>query len=187
MKRLWAGFALLAMGVLCVGAKAQVAVYALGSGGFLSSVTANIGPTTLSSDSFSAFGGTFGVYDDYRHWGPVRFGGDGRFFIQSSATNRPFGNQLRGGLGGARLALFSHAVPFSPFTQAEIGGVGTNYGTQAARSTSFAYQIQGGLDYTIVPHLDGRFEYGAGQIGALFPGNRQELQEIGLGLVVRFY
>ena len=119
--------------------------------------------------------------------GPVKFGGDGRFFIQSTATNHAYGNQLRGGLVGARLALFSHAAPFSPYIQAEIGGVGTNYGTQAQRSTSFAYQVQGGLDYTIVPHLDGRFEYGAGQIGALFPGNRQEMQQIGLGIVVRIY
>jgi hypothetical protein len=175
------------MGVLGGGARAQVAVYAMGSGGFLSSVTAQSGPLTLSSDSFSAYGGTFGLYDDYKHWGPVAFGGDGRFFIQSTATDRAFGNQLRGGLGGARLALFSRAVPFSPYIQAEIGGVGTNYGTQATRSTSFAYQIQGGLDYTIVPHLDARFEYGGGEIGAIFPGNRQEMQQVGLGLVVRLY
>ena len=175
------------MGALCTGAKAQVAVYAMGSGGFLSSVTAHDGPLTLTSDSFSAYGGTFGLYDAYKHWGPVSFGGDARFFIQSTATDRSYGNQLRGGLGGARLALFSHAVPFSPYIQAEIGGVGTNYGTQPSRSTSFAYQVQGGLDYTIVPHLDGRFEYGAGEIGAVLPGNRQEMQQIGLGLVVRFY
>jgi hypothetical protein len=158
----------------------------MGSGGFLSSVNAQSGPLTLTSDSFSAYGGTFGVYDNYRHWGPVKFGGDGRFFIQSS-KHGTYGNQLRGGLVGARLALFSHAVPFSPYIQAEIGGVGTNYGTQSQRSTSFSYQVQGGLDYTIFPHLDGRFEYGAGQIGALFPGNRQEMQQIGLGLVVRIY
>lgn len=187
MKRFWAGFALCLMVVAGGRAKAQVAIYGMGSGGFLSSVNAQSGPLTLTSDSFSAYGGTFGVYDNYRHLGPVKFGGDGRFFIQSSANNNRYGNQLRGGLVGARLALFSHAVPFSPYIQAEIGGVGTNYGTQASRSTSFSYQVQGGLDYTIFPHVDGRFEYGAGQIGALFPGNRQEMQQIGLGIVVRLY
>jgi hypothetical protein len=159
----------------------------MGSGGFLSSVTAQSGPLTLTSDSFSAYGGTFGMYENYRHLGPLTFGGDGRLFIQSSATNHAYGNQLRGGLAGARLALFSRTVPFSPYIQAEIGGVGTNYGSQASRSTSFAYQIQGGLDYTIVPHLDARFEYGSGEIGALFPGNRQEMQQVGIGIVVRFH
>jgi hypothetical protein len=168
-------------------AEGQVAIYGMGSGGFLSSVYAPSGPLTLTSDSFSAYGGTFGVYDNYRHLGPVKFGGDGRFFIQSSSNGNAYGNQLRGGLGGLRLALFSHAVPFSPYIQAEIGGVSTNYGTQSQRTLTFSYQVQGGLDYTIFPHLDARFEYGAGQIGALFPGNRQEMQQIGLGLVVRIY
>jgi hypothetical protein len=187
LKRLWA---VVALGVMLGwGGKAegQVAIYGMGSGGFLSSVYAPSGPLTVTSDSFSAYGGTFGVYDNYRHLGPVKFGGDGRFFIQSSSNGNAYGNQLRGGLGGLRLALFSHAVPFSPYIQAEIGGVSTNYGTQSQRTLTFSYQVQGGLDYTIFPHLDARFEYGAGQIGALFPGNRQEMQQIGLGLVVRIY
>jgi hypothetical protein len=143
----------------------------------------------LSSDNFSAYGGTFGVYDDFLHAGPVRIGGDARFFIQSSGdNNNPYVNQMRGGLAGARVAFFSHAVPFTPYIQAEIGGVGTNYGTQPSRSTSFAYQVQVGLDYTIIPHLDARFEYGAGEIGAQFPGNNQQgMQQVGLGLVARFY
>ena len=175
--------------MFCAGveAKAQIAVYGMGSGGFLSSVNAGHGPLSLASDSFSAYGGTFGAYDDFKHWGPVTFGGDGRVFLQSSTNSNPYGNQLRGGLAGARLALFSHFVPFSPYLQGEIGGVSTNYGTQSQRSLSFSYQIQGGLDFTIFPHLDARAEYGAGQIGALFPGVQQEMQQIGLGLVVRFF
>jgi hypothetical protein len=47
--------------------------------------------------------------------------------------------------------------------------------------------VQVGLDYTIVPHLDARFEYGGGEIGAQFPGNQQGMQQVGLGLVARFY
>lgn len=187
MKRLWAGFAVCVMLVVCGRARAQVGIYGMGSGGFLSSVNAQIGPETLTSASFSAYGGTFGVYDNYLHLGPVRVGGDGRFFIQSKSNNNGYNNQLRGALAGARLALFSHVVPFSPYIQAEIGGVGTNYGTQSQRSTSFAYQVQGGLDYTIFPHVDGRFEYGAGQIGSQFSGSRQQMQQIGLGIVVRIY
>jgi hypothetical protein len=165
--------------------RAQVAAYGMGSGGFLSSVTAQSGPTTLTSDSFSAYGGTFGVYDNTKHLGPVHFGGDGRVFLESSSNNNRYGNSLKGGLVGARLALLSRLVPFSPYVQAEIGGVSTNYGTQAAKTLSFAYQIQGGLDWTLFPHLDARIEYGAGQIGALYSGKRQEMQQVGLGLVVR--
>ncbi len=177
--------AALVLGVAGVGARGQVAIYAMGSGGFLSSVNAPVGPLTLTSDSLSAYGGTFGVYDNVRHFGPVRFGGDARVFVESKSNGNAYGNQLRGGLFGARLALFSHAVPFSPYIQAEMGGASTNYGTQASRSVSFAYQINGGLDYTIFPHLDARFEYGAGQIGSLYSGTRQEMQQVGLGLVVR--
>ena len=187
MKRLWAVFSLCVMFAVCGSARAQVGIYGMASGGFLSAVNAQSGPFTLTSASFSAYGGTFGVYDNYRHWGPVKFGGDGRLFIQSNSNNNRYGNQLRGGLVGARLALFSRVVPFSPYIQAEIGGVGTNYGTQSQRSTSFAYQVQGGLDYTIFPHIDGRFEYGAGQIGSQFSGTRQEMQQVGLGIVVRIY
>lgn len=187
MKRLWAGFALCVAMVLCGSAKAQVGVYGMASGGFLSSVSAGYGPLSLNSSIMSAYGGTFGLYDNFIHLGPVRIGGDGRFFVQSNSNNTPYGNQLRGALGGARVALFSHFIPFSPYVQAEIGGVGTNYGTQAQRSTNFAYQVQGGLDFTIFPRIDLRGEYGAGQIGAFFPGNLQDMQQVGLGVVVRIF
>jgi opacity protein-like surface antigen len=173
------------LSIATIGAKAQIAAYGMGSGGFLSSVTAQSGPLTLTSDSFSAYGGTFGIYDNTRHYGPIRFGVDGRGFIQKSSNSSANGNQLRGGLVGARLAFFSHLIPFSPYVQAEVGAASTNYGTQASRSTSLAYQVQGGVDYTVVPHLDVRLEYGIGQIGALYSGSRQEMQQVGLGLVVR--
>lgn len=173
--------------VLCAGAGAQVAVYGMGSGGYLSSVNAGIGPQTLTSSSLSAYGGTFGVYDSFLHLGPVHLGGDARGFLQSSSNNNPYGNQLRGGLAGGRVSLFSHFVPFSPYLQAEVGAVSTNYGTQTQRSTSLAYQVQGGLDYTLFPRIDARFEYGAGQIGSLYSGTQQTMQQIGLGLVVRIF
>ncbi len=70
--------------------------------------------------------------------------------------------------------------------QFEIGGVGTNYGRYASRSTSFAYQIQVGLDYAVAPHIDVRVEYGGGQIGSAFNGYRQGMQQVGIGLAVRF-
>lgn len=187
MSRVGAAIAFLLMCCMGFQAKAQVAVYGMGSAGFLSSVNEGGGTLNHIANSSSAYGGTFGVYDDFEHWGPITFGGDGRFFVQSNSSSTRYGNQLRGGLAGARLALFSHFLPFSPYLQGEIGGVATNYGTQPQSSTSFSYQIQGGLDFTIFPHLDARAEYGAGQIGAVFPGARQDMQQIGIGLVVRFF
>ncbi len=184
MKRLLLG--VLFFSVLCLRAShAQVGIYAQYSGGFLSTVTSQSGPLTLASPSFAAWGGTFGAYDNLYHAGPLKFGGDGRFFIESSRGATAYGNQIRGTLFGARMALFSKAVPFSPYIQAEMGVASTNYGTQSTRSASFAYQINGGLDYTIVPHLDARFEYGDGELGSTYAGTRQTMQQLAFGLVVR--
>lgn len=168
-------------------ANAQVAMYGMGSGGFLGATTASQGSLVLQSGGFSAYGGTFGVYDDFAHAGPLHLGADARYFQNTSSNGNSYGNKLRGGLAGLRLDLHAPLIPFKPYLQAEVGGVGTNYGTQPNTSGSFAYQIQGGLDFTIFPHLDVRGEYGGGQISGAFNGSRQSIQEVGLGLVVRFF
>lgn len=185
MKRLWATVALLTLGFVGTSAKAQIGLYAAGSGGYLGSVTASSGSLVVSQNSLSAYGGTFGFYDSLAKAGPLRFGGDARYVIESSDGSTPYGNQIRSGLVGPRLALFSHAVPFSPYIQAEIGGASTNYGRYASRSSSFAYQIQFGLDYSVAPRIDARVEYGGGKIGSAFNGYNQEMQQVDLGLVVR--
>lgn len=166
-------------------AKAQIGVYALGSGGFLSAVNAKSGPLTLTSQGFSSFGGTFGVYDDAKKLGPLRFGGDVRGCIEHSSNSNNYGNQLRGLLFGGRAEINTHVLPLRPYIQAELGGVGTNYGTQATRSSSFAYQIQIGADFTLFPHLDARFEYGDGEINSVYSGYKQTMQQVGAGLVFR--
>ena len=167
------------------GASAQIAAYGMGSGGFLGSVNAPQGSLVLNS-GFSAYGGTFGVYDDFAHLGPLHFGVDGRYFTDTSSNNNAYGNKLRGGLGGVRADVYLPVLPFRPYLQAELGAASTNYGVNPSSSGSLAYQIQGGLDYTIFPHLDLRAEYGGGQING-FGGNKQSLQEAGIGLVVRFF
>jgi opacity protein-like surface antigen len=187
LKRLWAGLSVVVLALaMSASARAQVGIYAMFSGGYLSTVTAQSGPLTLSTQSVSAYGGTFGAYYNRYKLGPLRLGADGRFFIDSSTNgNNVYGNKLHGGLAGARLALVAREVPFSPFIQAEIGGVGTNYGTQSSSTTSFAYQINGGLDYTIIPRLDARAEYGTGEISSPYNGVSQTMQEFGIGLVLR--
>ena len=168
-------------------AHAQIAVYGMGSGGFLGSATAAQGSLVAQDGGFSAYGGTFGVYDDFARLGPLKLGGDVRYLQQTSSNGNSYGNKLRGGLVGLRLALKLPVIPFKPYVQAEIGDVATNYGTQPNKSNSFAYQVQGGLDYTIFPHLDLRAEYGGGQINGYGTSEKQTLQQVGVGLVVRFF
>ncbi len=168
-------------------ASAQIGIYGMGSGAFLGTATATQGSLVAQQSGFSAYGGTFGLYDNFLRLGPLKLGADARYFQETSSNNNTYGNKLHGGLAGARLALNLPLFPLKPYLQAEIGGVGTNYGTQADDTGSFAYQIQGGVDYTIFPHLDLRAEYGGGQITSVYgSGNKQSLQEAALGLVVRF-
>ena len=182
-------FALLAGLVFAFGSpvsQAQVGIYGLASGGFLGSTSTHQGSLVLQNGGFSSFGGTFGVYDNFLRLGPIKLGGDARYFQENSSNNNSYGNKLHGGLAGLRLALNIPLLPVKPYLQAEVGGVGTNYGVQADDTAAFAYQIQGGLDYTIFPHLDLRAEYGGGQIDGVFHDTKQTMQEAGLGLVVRF-
>jgi hypothetical protein len=75
-------------------------------------------------------------------------------------------------------------LPVNPYLQVEVGGVGTNNGTSTSKSTSFAYQVQFGGDFTIFPHLATRLEYGTGQLNG---SPNHTLQTFGVGLVVRLF
>ncbi len=186
MGKLRAGYLLLLFVFAGATVKAQMGLYAMGSGGYLGSVTATSGSLVVSQNSLSAYGGTFGYYDNFLHLGPLQFGGDARYVIESSDGSTAYGNQIRSGLIGPRLALRSHAAPFSPYLQFEIGGASTNYGHYASRTSSFAYQVQFGLDWAVAPHIDTRIEYGGGKIGSAFNGYNQEMQQIGIGVAVRW-
>lgn len=171
-----------------VAARAQVAVYAMGSGSFIGAKDASVGSLVLHENGFSAGGGTFGVYDDFLRLGPVKLGADARYFQASSSNTVPSSNRIKGGFGGLRLAFKLPIIPFKPYVQGEVGGVDTNYGYFANETSSFGYQVQAGLDYTIIPHLDARFEYGGGQFkGQYGQGTQQTLQQVGAGLVLRFF
>ena len=160
-------------------AHAQLGLYVMGSGG-------NWGANTVrNTPSFTAYGGTVGGYDNFLGAGPLKLGGDARFFVQSSGNSNAFGNQLRGGLVGMRLALNPPILPLKPYIQAEVGGASTNYGIQSNRALNFAYQVQGGVDWTIFPHLDVRGEYGVGKALGNIGGTGTTPQEFGAGIVLR--
>ena len=171
---------------LAATAGAQVGLYGMGSGGHISGPGMVPGQTSGQSGGFTAWGGTFGIYDGGLRLGPAHLGGDGRFFTQNSGNSGPYGNKVLGVLAGPRLSVGLPPLPFRPYVQAEIGLGATNYGVQPARSNHFAYQIQGGLDFTVFPRLDLRGEYGAGQIeNSLTDSGQTNLQEFGIGLVLR--
>jgi len=157
----------------------------MGSGAILGATPNVPGSSNPANAGFAAGGFTVGLYDDFAKVGPFRFGIDGRYFTQSSSNGNAYGNKVHGGLVGARLALKLPVLPLKPYVGAEVGGVGTNYGVNADSTSSSAWQINFGLDLTILPHLDLRAEYGGGEINA-YAGGNQVLQEVGGGAVFRF-
>jgi hypothetical protein len=162
---------------------AQFGIYGMGTGGIESGP--GVGSQALSNGhgSFTAWGGTGGIYDDFLHLGPIRLGADGRFFIEHTGNSTPYGNKLQGGLGGLRADAHLPLIPLRPYVQAEVGAAGTNNGTEPSLTTGFTYQVQFGLDITVFPHLDLRGEYGVGQM--FFEGDNPTLQQFGGGLVLR--
>ena len=178
---------LVALALSPVAARAQYAPYAMFSGGHYSGVGVGVGTSATQSGGYTALGGTFGIYNDFERLGPARLGGDGRAIVENSANSTPYGDKILGGLVGARVdAAGLPAIPVNPYAQLEIGAVGTNGGNSYTRTTSFAYQVQFGGDFTILPHLAARVEYGAGQLSTA-NGTNHTLQTFGGGLVLRLF
>lgn len=172
------------MFAMSVAASAQVAPYAMFSASHYSGLGAGYGTPPDESGGLNALGGTFGINDDFVHAGALAAGGDARVMIQNSANSTPYGNKVRGFLVGPRIAGNALVLPFRPYAQAEIGVVGTNNGTSSSVSTAFTYQFQFGTDFTIVPHVAVRFEYGVGQMLSR-EGPNHTLQSFGTGFVFR--
>jgi len=173
------------MFVLTAAAGAQLAPYAMFSAGHYSGQGVGNGTSATQSGGLTALGGTVGLYDDFLRLGPVRLGSDFRVIVENSSNSTPYGNKIFGGLTGLRLdGSGVPLLPVTPYVQAEIGGVGTNNGTSPNRTASFAYQVQFGGDFTIVPHVQARVEYGAGQLTNINNVNHT-LQTFGAGIVLK--
>jgi len=105
------------------------------------------------------FGPTIGFYNDFSHAGPIYLGSDARLeFARGSYSS----NAL---LFGLRLAAKPVAVPLKPYIQASLGLVHFNQTDLNAASTNIEYRIAGGVDFTLLPHVDWRvIEVGSGSI-----------------------
>jgi hypothetical protein len=102
----------------------------------------------LNSSSGWFFGPTFGFYKDRHSVGPVHLGVDFRGAILKHDQAR-----FDSGLGGLRLTFVPHVVPFKIYAEA-LGGVGIV--SNGSTTTHGQYQVNGGLEYTILPRIDWR-------------------------------
>ena len=129
--------------------------------------------TNKTSEWF--YGPGIGIYDCFLHVGPVQLGADlrGNYLFGSN-------DKYRSVLGGVRVAVKPPLLPIRPYAEGLIGIAGTkssqtgSFNTASSVSfsntfgTKFAYQILGGVDWTILPHLDLRLaEVGYGQASAV--------------------
>jgi hypothetical protein len=168
----------LALALTTATVHAQVGIY----GKFdATRLTAN--PAVSSSNWF--YGPGAGIYYDAVHLGPISLGADLRGDLLSGT-----GQDYRSGLFGLRLAAKPPVLPIKPYIQASVG-VGATKPTAASSlsvhyTTKFQYQIAGGLDFTIFPHVDFRaVELGYARMTGISTGTPASLFTVSTGLVFR--
>lgn len=158
-------------------ASAQIGVY----GAFTGSHQGGIKPPYPYTQTYGfwAVGGTFGIYDDFIHAGPVHLGLDARGNILHSKNHK-----LDSGLGGLRVDFRAPLVPLRPYVQGSVGIGSTNFGGGNVTSKGLMYQFLGGIDLSILPHIDWRVVEAGG--GALrINGKNYPIATISTGIVVR--
>lgn len=160
-----------------------LSLYGLFSAGHYSGLGVGNGTPATQSGGMTALGGTFGGYVMYPSPGPINVGLDVRGIVENSANSTTYGNKISGGLIGLRVDGSDSRLPVVPYFQFEVGGVGTNSGTQRTRDVSFAYQAQFGADIPFASdQIAARVEYGAGQLTA--SRTNHTLQTFSIGIVV---
>lgn len=172
-------------------ARAQFGAYGMVSGERMSGFTCQAVNSQCASTGGTVrpFGGNFGVYYDFRNFGPLRVGADLRaniFSSNKSAVEYLGGSGVvkqYGGLGGVRVSFGAHFPILHPYVEAAGGYAKTNAASANPELYSNYGQVQGlaGLDVAILPYLDIRaIELGA---GALFGPSTHGTQSIGAGIV----
>jgi hypothetical protein len=156
--------------------RAQVALCAQYGGTFLSG--------NNSGDGNVVRGVTLGAYFARSHAAFFSFGVDARGTHQTSTDGV---TQLTGGLIGPRLAFRTPVLGFKPYVEALGGAAHVEYikSNEGVSTTNFQYQLLGGADLTVLPHIDWRvLEFGYG--GIFTPGDVLQPKPISTGVVLRF-
>jgi hypothetical protein len=172
--------------ILPTAAKAQLAVYGDASVLHLSQ------PATSTTPSDSAwFGGPgVGIYDDFAHLGPLAAGLDlrGNYLFAS-------GQKYRDVLLGVRASVHPPFLPLRPYVQGSIGVGGSKPDSNDSLAThfnnKFEYQVAGGLDLGIFPHLDYRVAEVAysrvSTASSAQTSTQSNLVTVSTGIVLRFF
>ena len=187
-----------ALGTICSAsaARAQFAVYGTVGAERLRAVSCTDPKNVCASNDgvVRPYGGSFGMYYDFRNYGPVRLGADLRAtFLNSNKSAYAY----QGGvdvirhyalLGGARATFKTPFKVLRPYIQASAGW-GRTDATNAPVAPTYALnyqnftQVQGfaGLDLAVFQNVDFRvIEFGAGE---MFGPSSHSIQTIGLGIV----
>lgn len=90
------------------------------------------------------WGPTFGIYQDRHSVALLHVGLDARGSILKR-NNTTIGS----GLAGVRASLVPHILPVKVYAEA-LGGA------SFSTTNSFQYQVNGGVEYTLLPHIDWR-------------------------------
>ena len=154
---------LLALTFSTVAASAQVGIY----GNFAAVNLSNNG----GGANFWSYGPGAGLYYDFLHFGPIRIGADLR-------GNRLWGNEVDywSGLGGVRLVVKPPVLPFRVYVQGSAGVGGSKASGNTGNlpnsySNKFQYDVFGGTDFTLLPHIDWRVvELGYGRMSGVNAG-----------------
>jgi hypothetical protein len=180
MKSLW--FGALACLLSAPVAHAQLAVYGEGQAVRLND--------QASATTTWFKGGTFGLYDDFLRLPLLGFGFDARGTFASN------GNQhFRSGMVGLRADARAPVLPFRPYVEGLIGvgGTRTDVASNLASnySNKFEYEVLGGMDFTVFPHVDLRLpEIGYAQmspVSSVANPPSAKLLELSAGLVIRLF
>ena len=121
-------------------ARAQLAVYAGFSGG-------PVGGTGVSA----AYGPVVGAYIQSGRLIALSFGGDARGTFLSHEGFRYYT-----GAAGPRVSFKTPILPLRPYVEGLVGAANFNSGSGTSSMTKLNYQVIGGLDSTILPHVDWR-------------------------------
>lgn len=171
MKRTIApAIALLVLLFAGLNARAQIGVY-----GQFSAAKLNVPGTDW------IYGPTFGAYFARTHFVFLSTGIDvrGSFLGNSGSTT------LNSGLGGLRLGFKPHVLPIQPYVEGLIGAGHVEYTNQygADSATKFEYQLLGGADLTLLPHIDWRVvEFSFGGFSGLDTGTNPKTLSTGIVL-----
>jgi hypothetical protein len=146
------------------------------------------------NNSVNPTGGTFGVFYDFKTFGPVRLGADARFThitdSRSAQTNSvAAGTHIYSTLGGVRASFHTPIKLLVPYAQLSAGLGRSDFGILTQQKVNaLEYHVYGGVDYNILPYLGWRVvELGYGGINPVGNGNHNyPIANISTGIVFHF-